>query len=284
MAHRVLPTSLVLPSNLLARYRFTAALWGWSYAFERPSPVIDTQSFGLEIGVMLSGARSCVTAHGPATYERGRLSVFDLGEHYVTQYDPRLDARGREVGFLVRTDRIASWTSPERYLRFPPRDEITDARLVDLAEVIAHGVDRGYMLGGEEVEAEVRRFVEANGELLPIDPLERARLELVRHFDRPLYMRYFADIAGVHEETFARKFAARYGVTPTRYRVLIRLKEAAVLLATTPDLPVREVAKRVGIDDPAYFHRAFAKQFGATPLALARGFSEPIAASIAVSA
>lgn len=258
-------------TNHLERLRLTRVLWGWSYAFERPSPVASFEAFGLEIGVTLSGTRIIDTPQrGSSSYERGRISVLGLGEQYSTRYVPR-DAPGREIGFFLRTDASERWT-------FPRRDDLADAQLVELAESIASAVDRREPIAEEEVEAEVRRFVERHGELAEVDPVERARLELVRHFDRPLYMRHFAEIAGVHEETFARKFAARYGVTPTRYRRLVRLKEAAILLATQPDLPVRDVAKKVGFDDPAYFHRAFAAQFGSTPLALARAFTDPVAA------
>lgn len=265
-------------ANRLERFRLSGALWGWSYAFARPSPVVSFPTFGLEIGIALSGERFTESpTRGAVRYGRGRVSTFDLGEHYKTRYVPN-GSQGREIGFLLRTDRIQGWTSSDRFLRFPCRTDFADGRLVDLAESIADAVDRHDAFAAAEVEAEVRRFVERHGELVAIDPLERARLELVRHFDRALYMRHFAEIAGVHEETFARKFATRYGVTPTRYRCLVRLKEAALLLATQPDTSVREVAKRVGFEDPAYFHRAFSTQFGATPLGLARGFTDRAAA------
>lgn len=265
-------------TNHLTRFRLTGAVWGWSYAFVRPSPVVRFHTLGLEIGITLAGERVVeAPRRGTIRYERGRISVFDLGEEYTTRYVPERPM-GREVGFFVRADRIEAWTEPERVLRFARRGELTDARLVALAEALARGVDGEAPMPSTDVEAEVRRFVERHGELVPIDPLERARLELVRHFDKPLYMRHFAEIVGVHEETFARKFAARYGVTPARYRCLVRLKEAAVLLATEPGTPVREIARRVGFEDPAYFHRAFAAEFGSTPVSLARGFSDPAAA------
>lgn len=266
-------------TNHFERLRLTRSVWGWSYAFERPSPAATSQAFGLEIGVVLSGTRIVETPHrGSSRYERGRISVFGLGEPYSTRWVPYDEVPGREIGLFVRTDALERWTSTERVVRFPGRGDLEDGRLVELAESIASSVDRREPIAGEDVEAEVRAFVERHGELAEIDRVERARLEIVRHFDRPLYMRHFAEIAGVHEETFARKFAARYGVTPTRYRRLVRLKEAAILLATQPDLPVRDVAKKVGFDDPAYFHRAFAAQFGSTPLGLARAFTDPVAA------
>ena len=67
--------------------------------------------------------------------------------------------------------------------------------------------------------------------------------------------------------------AARFGVTPTRYRTMLRLHEAAILLATRTDMTVSEAAARVGFEDVPYFHRAFAARLGVPPLRLARRFS-----------
>ncbi|MCW8139906.1 MAG: AraC family transcriptional regulator, partial [Planctomycetota bacterium] len=51
--------------------------------------------------------------------------------------------------------------------------------------------------------------------------------------------------------------------------------EAAPRRSTRSRMTVREVAARVGFEDVPYFHRAFAAQFGVTPLSLGRGLSEP---------
>jgi AraC-like DNA-binding protein len=259
--------------NLLRRFRLSKAHFTWSYAFESPSPIVDCQSFGIEIGVVLAGARTFTTPHrGVTRYERGLISIFNLGDQYATRYEPNEDDRGREVGFVVRLDRLDT----EHVLSFPDDgDARTDSRLIDVAVELAEGIDRG---DGppKDTDDEVKSFIDRHAELFAIDPLERARLDLVRHFNKALYMRHFAEIAGVHEETFARKFAARYGVTPTRYRMLVRLKEAALLLAMRHDLSVRDVAKTVGFEDPAYFHRAFAAHFGSTPLTLGRSFSHTV--------
>ena len=44
----------------------------------------------------------------------------------------------------------------------------------------------------------------------------------------------------------------------------IRLQQAKILLETT-SLNVSEIAYQVGFNDPAYFTRAFKKQYGRTP-------------------
>lgn len=271
---------LLMAANHFRRIRLGQALFAWSYSFERLSPVLEFQSFGLEIGMTLSGARCFESRHrGEERYERGQISVFNLGEQYSTHYEPDPLGAGREVGLLIRGDHPAA--SGDHIVGFPRRLEaLTDQNMLSLGSAIAHALDLGDDLQGsvDTIEAEVRSFIERYGDLVRVDALERARLELMRHFAKPLYMRHFAEIAGVHEETFARKFSARYGVTPARYRMLVRLKEAALLLATRPDLSVREVAKTAGFEDPAYFHRAFASHFKTTPLQFGREFSDSIAA------
>lgn len=258
--------------NRLERHRWTRVLWGWSYSFEHRSPALSCQAMGLEIGITLAGTRTIETTdRGTQRFTRHTISTFNLGEPYTTYYEPHGD-RGREIGFLVRSERIDEWTAPGSVLFFPRRNELLDVRLFEVGCELASALDQGTTVRAEEIEAEVRGFVERKGELAFADGLELARLELHRTFAKALYMRHFAEIAGVHEETFARKFAARYGATPAKYRVLVRLKEAALLIATRRDMSLRDVARKVGFEDVAYFHRAFVAQFGTTPMKLARQF------------
>lgn len=265
--------------NRLERTRLDRGLFAWSYAFPAPSPAVPLLAIGIEIGIVLHGERSFAFADGGrATYGAGEISIMDLGEGYTTHFAPPPLGRGREIGFVLRVDREQEWLDRGAVPTFPRRSRIADLRLVEVAHDVARAFDaRGRAPAVEaafaSLASEVRAFVRRHAVLAPVDALVRARLELHRHFAKPLYMRHFAEVAGVHSATFARKFAARYGVTPTRYRTLLRLQEAAVLLATSSNLTVGEVAARVGFEDVPYFHRAFAARVGATPLALARRFS-----------
>jgi AraC-like DNA-binding protein len=120
------------------------------------------------------------------------------------------------------------------------------------------------------VVREVRAFVHRHGESTPLDPLLRAKRELDRHFDKPLYMRDIAGIAEQHSATFGRKFASRFGVTPVRYRTILRLNQAALLTWSRPDLSITEIAQTVGFDDLPYFHREFLRHFKKTPAVYGR--------------
>lgn len=263
--------------NRLDRLKIGPTTFGWSYTFARTSPTIPWLALGVEIGVVLSGERRIIRPSGEDhRHTLGSVSLCDMGERYVTRFEPQGISVGREIGFVLRLDRDEAWTARDAIVTFRPR-VVADARLVELAHAVSISFDQNLDMPAD-AGSELKAFIERHGEIVPCDALLRAQLELHRHFDKPLYMRHFAQIAGVHEATFGRKFAARFGVTPTRYRTMLRLHEAAVLLATRPDMTVSEAAGRVGFEDVPYFHRAFATRLGAPPLRLARDMSRPDAA------
>jgi AraC-like DNA-binding protein len=268
---RAMRSFISLPTNRLDRFKIADGLYGWDHDFPRETCEVPCQSIGLEIGVVLRGERHCVRAGGSTRFTPDAISVFELGDRYTTRYEPPADGRGREVGVVLRVDKHPQLKSGEVAVRFP-EPTIVDVRLMDLFAQMARAIREGETLPNEDIDREVLAFLERHARFDKADALERARLALHGDFDKALYMRHFAEIAGVHEATFTRRFAARYGITPTRYRTRLRLSEASLLLATRQGLSVREIARRVGFDDVPYFHRAIAAAFGRTPLGLQRGF------------
>jgi len=53
-------------------------------------------------------------------------------------------------------------------------------------------------------------------------------------------------------------------VTPGKYVLVMKMKEAARLLSETL-LPVKAVAQKVGFTQPSNFHRSFVKVYKTTP-------------------
>ncbi|MGW7265854.1 helix-turn-helix domain-containing protein [Streptomyces sp. NPDC054842] len=106
--------------------------------------------------------------------------------------------------------------------------------------------------------------------------LRRARADLTPDGDEVLQ----ALARDAFQPLTVAEHAARHGMTPAELRTAvrraagsspkdyllgIRLGHAKELLAAT-DLPVAQVARRVGYDDPAYFSRLFTRRVGTAPV------------------
>lgn len=63
---------------------------------------------------------------------------------------------------------------------------------------------------------------------------------------------------------FTRKFQRATGISPWRYIMTRRIIRAKDLLSNT-DLSIKEIAVRVGFEDPNYFSRLFHKETGSSP-------------------
>jgi len=85
-----------------------------------------------------------------------------------------------------------------------------------------------------------------------------------RRIAEPLSLRDVADELGLtpgHLTTVVRR---RTGRTVVDWIMDRRMSEARALLAET-DLPIADIARRVGLPDPGYFARLFRREHGVTP-------------------
>lgn len=73
-----------------------------------------------------------------------------------------------------------------------------------------------------------------------------------------------ARVANLSPSRLHRLFKSEIGITPMVYLKNCRMKKARSLLETT-FLSVKEVARRVGVNDDSHFVRDFEKAFGMTP-------------------
>jgi AraC-like DNA-binding protein len=70
--------------------------------------------------------------------------------------------------------------------------------------------------------------------------------------------------AGLSVPHYAACFKRQTGHSPVSYFQRLKIQHAAQLLALT-DLPVKEIARTVALDDPFYFSRLFKKVMGQSP-------------------
>lgn len=84
------------------------------------------------------------------------------------------------------------------------------------------------------------------------------------NLDGDLSLSVLSEIEGVSNGYFSDGFHQHTGIRPSEYIAQKRETRARELLATT-DLPLVEVANRIGISDLSYFFRFYKKRVGETP-------------------
>jgi AraC-like DNA-binding protein len=99
--------------------------------------------------------------------------------------------------------------------------------------------------------------------------LEAGRRVLAADPHLPLDPRAAADAAGLGWELFRKRFRARYGLPPARYRLHARCEAAAQTLVTGP-ATVEDVACSFGFCDGAHLRRHFRSVQGMSPEAYRR--------------
>jgi AraC-like DNA-binding protein len=82
----------------------------------------------------------------------------------------------------------------------------------------------------------------------------------------PIAVTQIARSVGLSQNYLARLFRQRFGMTIPHYILVRRLEVARHLLAAT-DLPVKEIAARVGLCDLQHFNKQFRRMGGASPRA-----------------
>jgi len=87
---------------------------------------------------------------------------------------------------------------------------------------------------------------------------------VAQHYAEELTLDDLAKVVHLHPTYFSNTFRKATGVAPMAFLQQFRVERAKGLLATT-DLPVMEVAQRVGFADPYHFSRVFKKFAGSAP-------------------
>ncbi|EJO93809.1 AraC family transcriptional regulator [Ectopseudomonas mendocina DLHK] len=101
-------------------------------------------------------------------------------------------------------------------------------------------------------------------------PLAALDSYIEQHAARPLQVADLARLAGLSVARFHARFLAETGRTPMEHLRLQRLRLAERLLLDS-DLPVGEVAARVGYASQSAFTAALSRHLGMTPRQLRRG-------------
>lgn len=87
---------------------------------------------------------------------------------------------------------------------------------------------------------------------------------LEHHYTEDISLESAAESMGMSSFYFSRLFRTSFNKTFLEYLTAYRVERAEQLLAST-DIPVREIAPRVGYADSNYFSKVFKRQTGQTP-------------------
>jgi len=98
----------------------------------------------------------------------------------------------------------------------------------------------------------------------PLAQLSEVLGYMERHLGEPLTVDNLTRVAHMSQTSLMRSFRQLLGQSPIAYLIGLRLARARTLLRST-DLPVTEIAFRMGFGDSNYFSRQFRQATGATP-------------------
>ncbi len=208
---------------------------------------ICTGAFALGAAGLLDGRRATTHWQDAAEFAAG---------HPKVSVDP--DALWVDEGSVLTSAGLAAGI--DLCLHVVRRDYGTDA-----ATRIARRMVVAPHRDGGQAQWITRPVPEAGTSLAPTCARALERLA------EPLTVADLAADAGWAPRTFARRFVAETGHTPLRWLIAQRLLEGRRLLENT-DLPVDEVATRIGFGTAANFRVHFARDTGTTPTSYRSAF------------
>ena len=105
------------------------------------------------------------------------------------------------------------------------------------------------------------------------DEMDRAKEYFREHYNEDISIEQYAASRNMSTSWFNKSFRNIVGESPLRYILLLRIRNAQVLLETT-DGTISEIARIVGYENPMYFSRLFRKEKGMSPLKYRKAYLE----------
>ena len=110
--------------------------------------------------------------------------------------------------------------------------------------------------------------------LIRINPEDEAALSqecqkikeyLDQNFTSPITLDSLSETVYISKHDLSHLFKEQTGISPIKYLTLKRMEKACELLSET-ELPVSEVSKAVGYENPLYFSQVFKRIYGISPV------------------
>lgn len=201
-----------------------------------------------------------------------------------------------ETGLLDNRSATTHWKLAKEFRRKYPRVNLKPEKiLIDEGEFICAGGITSYLdlslyitgrFGSPELASTLSKlllidsarqaqlpyqtysFQKAHGD----EEILRAQELLENHFSEKITVPELADIAGLSERTFTRRFKKATGDTPVVYCQMIRIEAARKMLETTNE-SVEYITNSTGYEDISSFRRLFKQQTGLSPSNYRKKFS-----------
>ena len=99
---------------------------------------------------------------------------------------------------------------------------------------------------------------------IPSDPIEAIIATCRQRLHEPIDFQRMAEQHDISYSSLRQRVREHTGLAPAKYLTRLRCEAASVLLTTTT-LPIKEIARRVGISDAFSFSRTFRRTIGMSP-------------------
>ena len=112
-----------------------------------------------------------------------------------------------------------------------------------------------------------KKYIQEQAERYETDtirPVRKAKEYIQNHFSDPLTLEEVSEIVGLSTAYFSALFKKTEGEGFAKYLINVRMEQAKLLLRES-NLPVTEICRRVGYNDPKHFTHTFEKAAGVKP-------------------
>lgn len=201
-------------------------------------------------------------------FKTGDIVYLPYNVTYRSRWDTAENGKYLSVGFILRDEKnsIISFSDSISLLLSDRKKEFLTL-FSDLRKVWATG-SYGYKLEMRSKFYEILYRLSVNAEYSSLkssrNTVYRAIFYLENNYLSDVTASELADMINVKECMFRRAFKAEKGMSPVKYRNMLRLKKAYEMLSSG-EYSVVETAISTNFDDPGYFSKLFKRQYGISP-------------------